>query len=99
MAAASQFMFARKELIELMIKSVGVHEGLWRLDANFRTSGSNFGPPDDLNPGVSVVIQSLGIQLVTPDKNLPESMTVDAAVVNPVQITRAETDTKKRKHH
>jgi len=80
MAQASQFTYTQKELVTLMIKDQGIHEGLWALLVNFGFGAMNAGAtPDDLAPTAMVQVNGFGIQ-----KALEKSgMTVDAAEVNP----------------
>jgi len=82
MPEVNQYVFSNKELLELLIKQAGVREGKWILLANFGFNAGNFGPtPDQATPGALVVIQQIGIQRAAVDT--PESMSLDAAVVNP----------------
>lgn len=82
MPEANQYMFSNKELLELLVRQAGVHEGRWTLLANFGFGAANFGPtPDQMFPGAVVVINQLGIQRATSDT--PEPISVDAAVINP----------------
>ena len=83
MPEVNQYAFGHKELVELLIKKAGVHEGRWVLMAGFGFSAGNFGPSaDQMSPGAIVAITQLGIQRAQADT--PEGMGVDAAVVNPV---------------
>lgn len=83
MPEASQYLFTHKELLDLLIKQAGVHEGKWMITINFGFSAANFGPsPDQISPGAVVAVLSVGIQKATPDA--PPSMISDAATVNPV---------------
>jgi hypothetical protein len=82
MPEVNQYMFTHKELLEMLIKQAGVHEGKWTILANFGFSAGNVGPsPEELSPGAVVAVLQMGIQRASPDT--PEAMTVDAAVVNP----------------
>lgn len=86
MAEVNQYVVSNKELAELIIKSAGVSEGRWVLIANFVFAPGNFGPtPVALSPGVAVILQSVGIQRVLPEMNVPLEIVVDAA-----EITRGE---------
>jgi hypothetical protein len=61
MAEATQFTFAHRELITLMIKEKNIHEGRWILLVNFGMAPSNFGTsPTELSPAMIVAITSLG---------------------------------------
>jgi hypothetical protein len=82
MPEVNQYVFSNKELLELLIKQAGVHEGRWVLMANFGFNAGNFGPsPDQAVPGAVVAVQQIGIQRAGAD--MPEQMSLDAAVVNP----------------
>lgn len=82
MPEPSQYVFKHRELVEIMIKRAGVHEGKWMLLANFGLAAVNSGPnEDEIMPTAVVPLQSLGIQRAAPDS--PKSLVVDAAEVNP----------------
>jgi hypothetical protein len=82
MPAINQIFFTHKELLEILIKQAGVHEGKWIVSAGFGFTAGNFGPgPGQMVPGAIVAITQVGIQRAAPDT--PEEMTLDAAVVNP----------------
>lgn len=79
---ANQYTLTHKELVEMMVKKAGIHEGRWVLMTTFAFTAGNFGPSDDQSlPGVVVGVQKLGIQRA--EANSPESLVVDAAEVNP----------------
>lgn len=82
MPQANQYVFSNRELLELLIKQAGVHEGRWILMTNFGFSGGNFGPSNEkMSPGVVVVINQMGIMRAQPET--PEEMSLDAAISNP----------------
>lgn len=82
MPSVDSYMFSREELLELLIKSAGVHDGQWTLQVTFGFTAGNFGPDDqNLMPGVAAMVQKLGIARATP--NSPASLTMDASKVNP----------------
>ena len=82
MAEANQYTVTHKELVELIIKQAGVHEGKWYLMASLGFAPGNYGPtPDQLCPGTVVAIQQLGISRA--EEATPPEIQVDAAVVNP----------------
>jgi hypothetical protein len=84
MPEANQYLFTHKELLELLIKQAGLHEGKWMLTANFGFSAANFGPsPDQISPGAVVAILSMGIQRAAPDT--PPQGVLDAAQINPAK--------------
>jgi hypothetical protein len=82
MPEINQIFFTHKELLELLIKQAGVHEGRWILSAAFGFTAGNFGPaPEQMAPGAIVAITQVGIQRAARDT--PDAMAMDAAVVNP----------------
>jgi hypothetical protein len=85
MATPTQFSLTHKELVELIVKHAGIHEGRWSLTLGFGFSPGVFGPNEDQSsPGVAIVINQINIQREQP--NLPpaaNSITVDASIVNP----------------
>lgn len=97
MADPTQFTWRHKELVELLVKEAGLHEGRWWLMVNFAMGPGNFGPSEEqINPGMVVGIGSIGIQREMPDQKAPSGLVVDAAEVNPAPAsgTRARTRAK-----
>ena len=81
MPQANQYVFSNKELLELLIRQAGVHEGKWILMASFGFTAGNFGPSNEqMSPGVAVVISQMGIQRASAET--PEAMSIDASVIN-----------------
>jgi hypothetical protein len=80
----NQYFFSHQELVTVLLKQAGLHEGRWQLIVNFGFGASNIqvGPNEAL-PGGTVIINKVGLQRAAPDS--PESLVVDAAVVNPAQ--------------
>jgi hypothetical protein len=88
MPEINQYTFSNKELLELLVKQAGVHEGRWVLMVNFGFSAGNFGPsPDNMSPGAVVAITQMGIQRAQSDT--PQEMSVDASTANPPSSGRA----------
>lgn len=84
MAEATQVMFTHKEVVTALLKSQGIHEGIWGLAIQFGFGVGNTGPNEqDVNPTAMVPIMGVGIQRF-PEKN---SLSVDAAEVNPLETT------------
>jgi len=82
MPEAKNIVFNFKEIAEALIRKADVHEGLWGLVVRFGLAGANIGSApgsEDLRPAAIVPILELGIQKF----NEPNSLTVDAAEVNP----------------
>src|SRR5229473_3902637 len=86
MPEATQYTFNHKELITLMVKAMGIHEGRWMLMVSYGMGPGNFGPSaDQIAPGMIVAVTGLGIQREEHGAApaAPESLVVDAAEVNP----------------
>jgi hypothetical protein len=89
MPEANQYVFTHKELVEMMIKKTGLHEGKWILQATFTFAAINGGPsPDQLIPTAIVGLQSVGLQKALP--GAPPSLTVDAAEANPPEGAKSK---------
>jgi hypothetical protein len=85
MPEVNQLFFNHREVLELLIKKAGIHEGRWMFSANFGFTAGNFGPaPDQLSPGAVVTVLSVGLQRAAVDT--PAAVTLDAAVINPQPI-------------
>lgn len=75
-------IFKHKELVSLMIKAAGLHEGKWQLVVTFTFGATNIGPtPEQVLPGAFAAVQSIGLQRADPTS--PEVLVVDASEVNP----------------
>jgi hypothetical protein len=86
MAEVSQYSVNPRELIELILKSAGIREGRWFLNANFGIAPGNFGlTATQVTPGVVVVIQNIGVSREMPGANLPPDSVVDAAKIEYAQ--------------
>jgi hypothetical protein len=71
-----------RELNELIIKSKGLHEGLYDLAFEFQVAVGAVGPhADELIPGAMIGIKSIGIV----ESASEGAHTVDAAKVNPLK--------------
>ena len=82
MPEVNQFVLNNKELLELIIKNAGLHEGKWMLMAKFGIASGNYGPTyAEAGPGVAIAFTNVGIQRADPET--PEEMTLDASVINP----------------
>ena len=69
------------EVIELLIKHYGFHEGKFDLLLEYQFGVGAFGPtPETVNPGVMIGIAKLGLTPATQQGPL----TVDASAVNPL---------------
>lgn len=86
MAEVNQFTLTHKELLGLLIKHTGVHEGKWQLLFGINMATGSMGPtPEESFPGVMMTIPNIGIQRVGPDTptDKPGTVVLDAAQVNP----------------
>lgn len=82
---ASAYNFSHKELVQLMLKDAGIHEGIWSLSVNFRLGAGSFGPsPTEVTPTGFVGVEGVGLQKieVSPDSPIPP-LAFDAALLNP----------------
>lgn len=87
MAQATQYTFNYKEVVEALIKQQGLHEGLWMLRVEFGLAATNINSSEggtDLTPAAIIPIKALGL-MAGREVN---SLTVDAAKVNPSPKTR-----------
>jgi len=79
-------MFKYQELAEALVKQAALHEGKWQVVMTFGLAAANMGPNDaELVPGAAIAVTSVG--LVKAMEESPQSLVVDAAVVNPRPAT------------
>jgi len=82
MAEAKTYLFNYKEVAEALVKKHEIHEGLWGIYMEFGIAAANI-PSDPsqqiLVPAAIVPVVKIGIQRF----DQPNSLTVDAAEVNP----------------
>jgi hypothetical protein len=89
MPEVNQIFFKYQELAEALVKKADLHEGRWQLIMAFGLTGANLGPSAaELVPGAAIAITNVGLQKATAES--PESLTVDAAKVNPIPSTGRE---------
>lgn len=83
MAEVREVAFTHEDLIKILIKEAGVHDGLWSLSLSFGFgTGAVQAAPGQVAPGVIVAVQNVGIQRAV--EPVPQgSLVVDAAKVNP----------------
>jgi hypothetical protein len=81
MPESKNYIFSHTELAEMMIKKMGLHEGLWGIYLEFNQLGANVPLSDgkSFSPAAITIIKSIGIQRF----DTPNNLTVDAAEVNP----------------
>jgi hypothetical protein len=81
MAEPTQFVFAHKEIAEMLVHKQGLHDGLWTLGFQLGMGNTLAPSPTGGDPVPAVVVSILSIALQKADKDGP--MTIDAAKVNP----------------
>jgi hypothetical protein len=92
MPETGQITFSYKEVVTSLIKSQGLHEGLWALFVKFGIAAANVGPnKDELKPAAIIPILEMGLQKADEESNIA----VDAAKVNPRPHTGATKKTRK----
>ena len=76
MPESKQIIFTYQEVAELMVRKLGLTEGLWGIYVKFGIAAANAGPgPEDLKPTAFVPLLELGLQRM----DEPSNLTVDAA--------------------
>lgn len=79
--------FVAREIVGLMLKSQGIHEGHWVLVVRFSTTAVNSGlNGGEVLPSAIVQVQQLGLEQVSE----PTAASVDAAIVNPAAPPTSE---------
>ena len=80
MAKPTQYEFTHKEVVEALLKSQNIHDGIWGLHVQFGIQAANIGSGgDDLLPVAMVPLKSIGLQKFDEESNI----SVDASKVNP----------------
>lgn len=80
MAETGLYLFTHKELVEILIKNQGLHEGIWQLYVNFGLKATNLGiSEEDALPTAIIPILQIGLQKSNKEGNL----SADASKVNP----------------
>jgi hypothetical protein len=87
MAEINQIFFNNSEIVEILLKHQGIHEGTWSLAFQLGFSAGAFPiSPAEATPGGAVLIQQVGLQRTQPIQPGQVSVTsVDAAKVNPAK--------------
>ena len=90
MAEVQQYVFTYPEIAEALVKKQEIHEGLWGVFIEFGLEAANIRPPEGSEgtffPAAIVPVRKIGIQRFH-DHNY---LTVDAAIVNPVDVQSHE---------
>lgn len=87
MPEIKNYTFNHSELAEILVKKMGIHEGLWGVSIEFTFAATNIntGPdPKSFAPAAIAAVKSIGIQRF----DTPNNLTVDAAIVNPPPAQR-----------
>lgn len=82
MTESIYFAYTNKELVALIIKSHGIHDGDWVLSANLTFSAMNIGQAtdgSDASPAGVVAITGIRIERVP----APLPFSINAAAINP----------------
>jgi hypothetical protein len=81
MADPTQYVFAHKEIAEILVQKQGLHEGFWTLGFQLGMGNTIAPSPMGGDPVPAVIVSILSVALTKADKDGP--MTIDAAKVNP----------------
>ena len=83
MAETTQHIFSFKELLGLMVKDKGIHQGHWALHVKFGLTAVNvkggMNTSDPLLPTAIIPLIEIGIQEIKE----PHELSVDASRINP----------------
>jgi hypothetical protein len=85
---AETISFTHKDIAELLVKKQNLHEGHWGIFIEFGIGAANVGQSPDnseILPAAIVPVLRLGIQRFPS----PNSLTVDASIVNPTKPEEA----------
>ena len=100
MATATQHFFEYNEVLEELIKRLGIHEGFWKIVFELGFSAANFQTPESpdeakltLKPAGVVLIQRVGIVRV----DQQDDLTLDASLVNPTPSMPPKPKVKRRR--
>lgn len=74
------YLFEPKEIVEMLIKKQGLHEGIWGLLVQFKFGAANTGASEnEIYPTSFAAITTIGLQPFPGESNIA----LDAAKVNP----------------
>lgn len=93
MAETERIMFELRDVAEALVKTQGLHDGLWGIAVEFGLAAQNVPTGPDgktFSPAGIAMIQKLGIQRWKE----PNNLTVDASKVNPAPKRSAKGKTK-----
>lgn len=87
MPEAKQFTFTYQELASMMVRELGISEGLWGVYINFGIRGANIGQDNtDLRPSAIIPVLEVGLRRF----DEPSNLTVDAAEIAKTAPTKAK---------
>lgn len=81
MAEPTQFVFSHKEIVEILIRHQGLHEGIWAASFQLGMGNTNVPSPTGSEMVPAVIVSILGVGLQRTDREGPTAL--DAAKVNP----------------
>ncbi len=84
MVDSEQRLFSHHDILELLIKREGIHEGIWSLIIEFKFGATLAGPADMLFPTGFMGVSKIGLQRGAELNNV----SLDAAIVNPAPKSR-----------
>jgi len=94
MVETTRLIYSNKELVVMMLKDQGIHEGNWVLAANLSFTAMNFGQlPDGSDASPAGVVAVTGVLIERVPEPLPFS--VNAAEANPKKAVPKKTNPKK----
>lgn len=77
--------YKHEDLIVLMLRDKGIHDGRWMLQIRFGLGAGNAGPSlDQMNPTAFVPVMSIGLV----QTQIEGPLIVDASKANPVEKPR-----------
>ncbi len=85
MPEIKHYAFSHREIVEMLVKNLDIHDGFWGITIEFGFGAGAFPAPPKGSPvpGAIVQVSRIGIQKF--DQPIPES--VDAAAINPRSST------------
>jgi hypothetical protein len=81
MAEATQYIFSHKELVEILIRHQGIHEGIWTVSFSLGMGNAQVPSPSGGDTVPAIIVSILGVGLQKAEKETPSAL--DAAKVNP----------------
>jgi hypothetical protein len=87
----SQYNFELRELLIILIKNQGLHEGIWSLGFEFGMGAGNIGPTqEEARPSAFIQLKQVGLARASVEGPLA----LDAAKVNPPTKTKSKSPAK-----